>query len=200
MATNLKQDKKAEARAAKGEKGEGGRRLPVSLQWLLAIAGLAVITMCSVIVGVKLSIDYFTNQTKTHTQYVKEIPPKPGPIFAIVNDQVVNLNGGRYLRFAVAMQFAQDDKVFPKGEGEGKKVSPLDPYEALIKDTIVTITSKHTANNLLDPSGKDHLKEEIKASINQQMKALAVDPDDPDAKAHSVPMVYKVFFTSFVIS
>lgn len=197
MATNLKEKEKKSG--APREKGEGGR-FSIDMKWLLASLGLAAIVFSSVVIGVKFSVDHFTNQTHTVTQFVKEVPPKAGPIFPIVNDQVVNLTGGRYLRFTAAIQFAEDEKVFAEAGGEGKKVSPIAQYEALIKDTIVTVTSKHTATNLLDPSGKDRLKDEIKANINAQLKSIDAGREESEIKAHPLPVVYKIYFTSFVIS
>jgi flagellar basal body-associated protein FliL len=172
----------------------------VDLKWLLMALAMAVIVFSSVVMGVKFSVDHFTNQTHTVTQFVKEMPPKPGPILPIVTDQVVNLAGGRFLRFTAAIQFVEDPAVFAEAGGEGKKVSPIANYEALIKDAIVTVTSRHSADDLLNLTGKEKLKDELRTAINAQIKTISDGREEAEIKLHPAPKVYKIYFTSFVIS
>src|SRR4051794_13063357 len=115
MAANLKKEERKAERAAKGE---GGQRFSIDLKWLFAALGLALIVFSSVIIGVKVSVDHFTQ----HDRIVEREKPAslPGPIVQIISDGIVNLKGGRYCRFACSLQFAQDKDLFPDGGGGGE--------------------------------------------------------------------------------
>lgn len=196
MATNLKKD---ERKAEKAARGEGGR-FSVDIKLMLYGLGLAMIVFASVIMGVKVSIDHFN--TKTVVQKVPVEAHKPGPIVQMVNDQVVNLKDKRFLRFTCAVQFAEDPVVFPEGGGGGhggKAANPLAPYEAMIKDTIITVASEQTGEFLLRPDGKEKLKHLMTYRINHEFKQILERLEQENGE-HHVPYVYKVYFTSFVIS
>ena len=193
MAANLKKlaEKKEEKKAAKAGPS-------FDLKWVLAGLGLMAITMGSVIVGIQLAPNKLLVHEKESVKYVEKIV-KPGPTRPVLSSQVVNLKGGRYLRFSVALQFEANEKLWPAGgggsggHGAAKPVDPVLPFEPMIKDLIVMKTSKYTAAQLLTVEGKEMLKNDIKASINHE---LGGDHHDPE---HPVPVVYKVFFTDFVI-
>jgi flagellar basal body-associated protein FliL len=199
LATNLKRSADKDKKEDKTPKA----RPSFDLKWVLAAVGLIVIVIGSVIAGIYLAPNKIIVQEKEKKTFVSTmpvVPPKPGPSLSIVSGEVVNLKAGRYLRFSVAIQFVANEKLFPGGGGggEGKKVDPLAPYADLMKDVIVTDASRHTADDLLKPAGKEKLKEEIKRDINQQLKDQAsTDPDHPDDRPR--PQVLKVYFTDFVI-
>jgi flagellar basal body-associated protein FliL len=195
MAANLKKEEKKAERAAKGE----GPRFSLDLKWLFAALGLALIVFSSVIIGVKVSVDHFTKQTIT--KEVEKPPALPGPIVQIVADGIVNLKGGRYCRFACSLQFNADKELFPDGGGggEGKKANPLERYEALLKDSIMTTISKHEATWLLDPENKEKLKLQIQVTLNNQLKEMH-EMAGEEGKKKPFPQIFKVYFTSFVIS
>lgn len=191
MAANLK--KTPEKKEEKGGQKAEGQKVQLDLKWILAGLGLVAITMGSVIIGIQLAPPkQVIVEKKT---LVEKLPAKPGPAVPVFMGQVVNLNGGRYLRFSVVVQFAANDKLFPAGGGggEGKKKDPFEPYMAMMKDTCVTAASRHTADELLVPKGKDKLKDEIRGSLNSEFEQERQNADDP------VPEVIKVYFTDFVI-
>lgn len=189
MATNLKKTpEKKEDKPAKAET----KGVQFDLKWLLAGLGLVAITMGSVIIGIQLAPPKQVVVVKK--QLVQKLPPKPGLTENIFTGQVVNLQGGHYLRFSTDLQFAADDKVFPPASGEKKKgADPLAAWLPMIKDTIVSESSRHASSDLLTPEGKDHLKSEIQDALNKQFDGLRTDPDQPE------PEVIHVYFTDFVI-
>jgi flagellar basal body-associated protein FliL len=192
--------KKEEKKAEKAAKGEGGGpRFSLDLKWLFAALGLALIVFSSVIIGVKVSVDHFTQHTVT--KEVEKPAALPGPIVQIIADGVVNLKGGRYCRFACSLQFNADKELFPEGGGggEGKKANPLEKYEPLLKDTILTTIGKHDAAWLLEPENKDRLKLQLQVVLNNQLKEMH-EMSGEEGKKKPFPQVFKVYFTSFVIS
>lgn len=72
------------------------------------------------------------------------------------------------------------------GGGGSKLPGVLGEKEANIKDRIIKILSSKKAPQLLDPEGKDELKEELADAINQ-----VVELDEE--------LVVNVFFTTFII-
>ena len=199
MATKLgKDDKKTDAN--RPGKGEGGARVSFDMKYFLAALGLAGIVFGSAIIGVYIAVNRIVKQTVVIDHPVKEIPDVPGPIFQIINDQVVNLSGGHFLRFGVAIQFAADDVLFKEDKSEGKHVSPVANFDAMIKDGILTVASKHTSQQLLDTAGKERFKDEIKATLNAEFKAMDSGREEADRKAHPLPKIFKIYFPSFVIS
>lgn len=72
------------------------------------------------------------------------------------------------------------------GGGSSKLPGVLGEKEANIKDRIIKILSSKKAPQLLDPEGKDELKEELADAINQ-----VVELDEE--------LVVNVFFTTFII-
>jgi flagellar basal body-associated protein FliL len=194
MAANLKKTpaEKKDDKAPAEKKG-----VSLDLKWVLAGLGLVAITMGSVIIGIQLAPGKVVVKETVKREFVERII-KPGPSRPMLVDQVVNLRGGRYLRFSCVLQFAANEKLFPEGGGggEGKKVDPLEQYEPLMKDAIVSAVSERSAEELLSPSGKEKLKEEIKKRINHELGA----GDAAESAEHPVPEVIKVFFTNFVIS
>jgi hypothetical protein len=125
----------------------------------------------------------------------------PGPIVQIISDGIVNLKGGRYCRFACSLQFAQDHELFPEGGGggEGKKANPLEKYEALLKDTTLATIGSHEAGWLLNPENKEKLKLQLQIVLNKELREMH-EMSGEEGKKKPFPQVFKVYFTSFVIS
>ena len=222
MAANLK--KSPEDKKAKVEKAEGGSpKVNVDLKWILAGLGLVALTMGSVIIGIQLAPGKIVVRETTTTKFVQRVI-KPGPVINVLQSQVLNLAGGRCLRLSVALQFVADEKLWPEGgggsggHGAAKPKDPLEAHYAMIKDTIVMTASKHSSADLLAPSGKEKLKEEIKRALNREfghdvasVGGVHVEGSHGahgdhgggggGEEAHaSVPEVYKVYFTDFVIN
>lgn len=201
MAANLKKspDKKEEKAAGKSEKGE---RFSIDLKWVAMGLAMVFITICSVIVGIQLAPTKVITQTNIETKYVKELPLVPGPSVPLMASQIVNLNGGRYLRFSVVLQYTANEKIWPPvaagGHGVEKGPNPLESYEPMMKDTVVSGVSMHSAQDLLNPLGKEKLKEELKEALNHQFQMLGGHGGANDEHPH--PIVLRVYFTEFVVS
>ena len=208
MAANLKKgaEKKDDKAADKKEKQEGGFAL--DMKWILAGLGLVAITMGSVIIGIQLAPAKYT--VIKEKEFVEKLPAKPGKTVAMVAGQIVNLKGGRFLRFSVSLQFAKNEKLWPEGgggsggHGAAQAVNPLEPYEAMIKDKIVMVASKFTAEQLLTSQGKEQLKGAIKTAVNKELGHVthaSAHGGGGGGAAHEgeTPEVVNVFFTDFVI-
>jgi flagellar basal body-associated protein FliL len=206
MAANLKKgaDKKDDKAADKKDKKEGGG-FSLDLKWILAGLGLVAITMGSVIIGIQLAPAKYIQVEKT--KLVEKLPTKPGPTTQIVTGQIVNLKGGRFLRFSVSLQFAKNEKLWPEGggggHGEGKKVDPLEQYKAMMQDKIVMMAGRFTAEQLLTSDGKEQLKHMIRSAINHELGHDLGGHEGGGGgggeEEHPAPEVINVFFTDFVI-
>lgn len=206
MAANLKKgaDKKDDKAADKKDKKEGG--VSLDLKWILAGLGLVAITMGSVIIGIQLAPAKYTVIEKE--KLVEKLPAKPGKTVSIVSGQIVNLKGGRFLRFSVSLQFAKDEALWPEGGGGSgghgtKAPDPLEPHQAMMKDKIVMVASRFSAEQLLTTPGKEDLKRLIKNTINSEFghggMGGAHGGGGGDAQGGAKPEVVNVFFTDFVI-
>lgn len=221
MAANLKKgaEKKDDKAADKKEKKEGG--VALDLKWILAGLGLVAITMGSVIIGIQLAPAKYTVIEKE--KLVEKLPAKPGKTVAIMSGQIVNLKGGRFLRFSVSLQFAKNELLWPEGGGGSgghgaKAPDPLEAHKDMIKDKIVMVASRFTADQLLTPQGKDDLKRLIKSTVNAELghgmagggsshhsaNQIAVETTFAGggggaSEEHPTPEVVNVFFTDFVI-
>jgi flagellar FliL protein len=95
-----------------------------------------------------------------------------GAIFPL-DTFVINLNGGKYLRAQVRLEF------------EGRDVPKrFYPRIVPVRDELLGILSSKRAEDLLTSQGKDNLKKEIKDSINELLRK-------EDVK--------NVYFTQFVV-
>ena len=194
VAANLKNAKDA----GKGVPEKGGSTF--EMKWALAAVAMTIICFGSVVGGF-LFVKNFMIKPEVKTQFVEK-RIAPGPSFPLMNSQVVNLNGGRYLRFSCSIQYVENERIWPHEGGGGnagpKKVDPLLRYNDMMKDVVVSTISRHTATELMRPEGKERLKEEIKLRINQMMSETAGPHADP--LKQPVPEVYRIFFTEFVVS
>jgi len=86
---------------------------------------------------------------------------------------VVNLNGGKYLRTQIQLEFQGAD--IPN-----KFVSRLVP----IRDGVIAALTKKTESELSSPTGKQNLKNEVRDIVNEQLRKEEVK---------------RVYFTQFVI-
>lgn len=81
-----------------------------------------------------------------------------GAIFPL-DTFVVNLNGGRYIRVQIQIEFASRD-IPSRFYG---RIVP-------IRDVIITALTKKTADDVLAEQGKENLKKEIRDIVNQILK------------------------------
>jgi flagellar basal body-associated protein FliL len=190
----------AEKPSSKGpDKPPAPEKPQVDLKWVLAALGLAVITMGSVVIGIQLAPNKILIKEQSSIQLVERII-KPGPTFQVMQGQVLNLQGGRYLRMSVALQFVENHDLWtphnPGGHGASKPTDPVAPYSAMLKDVIISTASRHNAPELLALDGKERLKESLKLAINREWQST----HGAHGNGHTAnPEVYRVYFTDFVI-
>jgi flagellar protein FliL len=102
---------------------------------------------------------------------------------------LVNLadtGGNSYLRVALVLRVAdaaEKKDVKPKEEAS-KDNKAGDESMAAVRDTVITVLGRQTADGLLAADGKDHLKAELKTAFAQQNTDLKV---------------VDVFFTDFLV-
>jgi len=96
----------------------------------------------------------------------------------IVN--LADLSDPHYLKVNLVLEVEGGEKKKEGGEGGGGG----NPQEARARDSIITVLTKKHFADLLTEEGKDQLKEELKASLNSELK---------DTK------VVHIYFTSFAM-
>jgi flagellar FliL protein len=86
---------------------------------------------------------------------------------------VVNLNGGKYVRVQMQFEFASRD--IPK---------PFLGKLVVVRDAIIALLNKKTAENILAENGKDTVKIAVKDIVNETFRK---------------EYVKKVYFTQFIV-
>jgi flagellar FliL protein len=107
----------------------------------------------------------------------------------VLEPLLVNLadaGGSSYLRVAMTLRVAEaTEKESAKTKQEtSKEDKGSDERTAPVRDTVLSVLGRQTADGLLAPEGKEHLKAELKAALTKQ---------NPDLK------VMDVFFTDFLV-
>jgi flagellar protein FliL len=107
----------------------------------------------------------------------------------VLEPLLVNLadaGGSSYLRVALTLRVADVvDKKGAKADGEKSKDDKgADDGAAAVRDTVLTVLGRQTADGLLAPDGKEHLKTELKTALTEHNADLKVKD---------------VFFTDFLV-
>ncbi len=120
--------------------------------------------------------------------------PKPGEgIMLNTGTKIVNLaepNGNKYIRVTIVLEFEPNDPTYSTMEAEAKTAyqttfsDELNTKLPLIDDTIITLLSTKTYNDLYTAQGKEGLRQELMTKIQAQL---------PDYHLLSV------YFTEFVV-
>jgi flagellar basal body-associated protein FliL len=105
-----------------------------------------------------------------------------GPIVALGDDFVVNLNGlAHFAKFNVSLKVDKATVVAPAATGATTGDSLDD--QAQIRDIVIADTSAYSASQLATVSGKKKLKERIMTDVSNSTNTVALD----------------VYFTGFAI-
>lgn len=192
MASNLKKaaDKAPSAEAPKAQRAS----VPFDLKWLLAIVGFVGLTAGSVVLGI--SVAPIRTHVETREVPVAEAPMDPGPSFNLINDQVVNLKGGGFLRFSMVVQFAHDEAAFPADGGGGHGGgggNPVAAYEPALKDAALSAVAHLSRAEAADVAVKERLKAAMAKELDHALAGSAGHGGDQPR-----PRVFKVYFTSWV--
>jgi flagellar FliL protein len=100
-----------------------------------------------------------------------------GPMYEI-RDIVVNLQepgGRRYLKATVVLEFEPPSAAYNKLVGEAKTkaqtefLNEITPKNPVIQDTIITLFSSKTVNEIFTLEGKVALKEDLHKKLNAQL-------------------------------
>jgi flagellar FliL protein len=107
----------------------------------------------------------------------------------VLEPLLVNLadgGGSSYLRVALALRVADvpDKKSAKANDQKGKDDKGTDDAVAAVRDTVLTVLGRQTADGLLATDGKEHLKTELKAALAEHNADLKVKD---------------VFFTDFLV-
>jgi flagellar FliL protein len=94
--------------------------------------------------------------------------------------------GSSYLRVALTLRVADvaDKKSAKVSEEKGKDDKRTDDAMAAVRDTVLTVLGRQTADGLLAADGKEHLKAELKTALAEHNADLKVKD---------------VFFTDFLV-
>jgi flagellar FliL protein len=107
----------------------------------------------------------------------------------VLEPLLVNLadaGGSSYLRMALTLRVADvaDKKGGKAKEEKSSDSKGNDETVAAVRDTVLTVLGQQTADGLLAADGKQHLKTELKAALNEHNTELKV---------------MDVFFTDFLV-
>ncbi len=191
----MAKEKETPAENQEGGKKKGKSKLLIIIVVvvLLIVAGVAV--KMFVLGGKKKPVEKKeATEQQAAPQEEAAPPPAPEPTYAPVNESnlvpvvvgplIVNLadvGGDRYLKIKLVLLEVPQAAEKEKKEGEKEGISLQD---AIIRDTIITVLSSKTSDDLLSVSGKEELKNELITAINQ---ALGRN------------LVRKIYFLDFII-
>jgi flagellar protein FliL len=163
-------------------------RVPVIAMLLAVVAGVVIAT-----VGIGGVVYYLVRTGRFPMQGGapgKAEAVTPATTRAMVLEPLlVNLadaGGSSYLRVALTLRVADAaDKKSAKAKDEKSK-DDKDAGEAVaaVRDTVLTVLGRQTANGLLDADGKEHLKAALKAALAEHNADLKV---------------VDIFFTDFLV-
>ncbi len=117
----------------------------------------------------------------------------PVTVMYPTKERVVNLSdkgSAKYLKVTLTLEFIDTKLKDPPpaaavAQQQTDFATEMSPYSAVIEDSLVTTLSAKTSSDLLQPAGKDQLKEDL---INNVNRAL-----------HEEEKVVNVYFTEFII-
>jgi flagellar FliL protein len=158
----------------------------VPLSSLLVVCVVAVVMAIGGCAGVLLYLAHHGKLGAASTAPVQVVAEKekaeaPPTKNVVLEPMLVNLadaGGHSYLRLSVVLaeEVGKDAKA--------KDETPVPGADAAVRDAVLTVLGSKTSAQLLAVDGKESLKEELKAALDQQV---------PDAKVHAV------YFTNFLV-
>ncbi len=189
----MAKEKKDAGEAQEGgkKKGKGKLLLIIVVVLVLVVAGVAV--KMFVLGGKKKEKP--KKAAKSEQAATQQEAPPPEPAYTppvnesnltpvVVGPLIVNLadvGGDRYLKIKLVLLEVPSAAKKEKKEGEKEGISLQD---AVIRDTIITVLSSKTSDDLLSVSGKEELKNELITAINQALHRN---------------LVRKIYFLEFII-
>ena len=110
-----------------------------------------------------------------------EKPKVEGSVYVMPKEFLVNLSGGRYAKFSVAL-------VMPHlpvaAGGHGAAAAPegygAEPQEGLVRDIITSTVTDADADELVDAEGREKIKKRILEAIKKETDVHAEEVLFPD--------------------
>jgi flagellar FliL protein len=103
--------------------------------------------------------------------------PPPAAHSMVLESMVANLmdaGGATYLKMALTLRIADDPLAKGAAAKEEKPGKGISDSEAAVRDTVLTVVGRQTADELLAPGGKEHLKSQLKAALAERNPELKV--------------------------
>lgn len=184
---------KKEATPSQEGKKKGKGKLFFIVIILLILIGAGIGVKMFLLSGKKRTV-YKNAKTTQQAAEESSAPPPSEATYAPVNISnltpvtigplIVNLadvGGDRYLKIKLVL--LEVPSAARKGKMEGEKEG-ISIQDAIIRDTIITVLSSKTSDDLLSVSGKEELKNELITAINQALHRN---------------LVRKIYFLDFII-
>jgi flagellar FliL protein len=103
--------------------------------------------------------------------------PPPAAHSMVLESMVANLadaGGATYLKMALTLRIADDPLGKNTPAKEEKPSKGISESEAAVRDTVLTVVGRQTAEELLASGGKEHLKSQLKAALAEHTPELKV--------------------------
>ncbi len=159
---------------------------PVVPLLLAVVVGVVIATL-----GVGGVVYYLAHTGRLPMQWVPQKIEAVAPITThamVLEPLLVNLadaGGSSYLRVALTLRVVDvADGQNAKAKDKKTKDKVGDEAEAAVRDTVLTVLGRQTADGLLATDGKGHLKAELKSALAEHNAELKV---------------IDVFFTDFLV-
>ena len=108
-------------------------------------------------------------------------PKVEGSVYVMPKEFLVNLAGGRYAKFSVALVIPH---LPAAAGGHGAAVPPegygAEPQEALLRDIITSTVTDADADALVDGEGRERIKKKILEAIKRETDVHAEEVLFPD--------------------
>jgi len=108
-------------------------------------------------------------------------PKVEGSVYVMPKEFLVNLAGGRYAKFSVALVMPH---LPAAAGGHGAAVPPegygAEPQEALLRDIITSTVTDADADALVDGEGRERIKKKILEAIKRETDVHAEEVLFPD--------------------
>jgi flagellar FliL protein len=156
----------------------GATKIPVFSLLLAVITGVVIATLgIGGVVYYLVRTGHLPTQHAVVTQKSEEIVPVATHAL-VLEPLLVNLagaGGGSYLRVALTLRVADvADKKGAQSKDEKSNDGKSDDEVAAVRDTVLTVLGRQTADDLLATDGKERLKAAMKIALAEHNTGLKV--------------------------
>lgn len=102
----------------------------------------------------------------------KPEPKVHGDVYVLPKEFLINLDDDRYAKLTVALVLKHGEPTAPPEGGHGAAAAPPEgwgtlPQEAIIRGLVTDTLTGAKASKLVDPEGRDQLKEKLKIKFKK---------------------------------